>query len=327
MQRDGVSIRLVAGLSAIAVLLSAMPAAASSSERVIELSWAAPSSCPGVGEVRADLERIIGRGLDAGATPAIEARAEAEQEANGAWRLHILVIAPGNHAHERVVEGETCSEVAEAAKMIIALASGVDPTAPSKPARSIVLSEPTDADRPTKQAPKHASHPAVRLRVAGGADAASLPAPTPGFEAGLVIGFGATAIELTGGMWMGRSAVAAARPTAGGDISLAMGDIRLCRTLIDDPIELRGCGGLEAGMLSASGFGVQMPGSGRGPWIAPLLGIGAAIRVLPRFRLTFDLEALTPLVRDEFALANVGDVYRAPPITGRALFGIDVTVW
>jgi hypothetical protein len=168
-------------------------------------------------------------------------------------------------------------------------------------------------------------HPAVR--ASAGADFASLPALAPGADFALLVLFGANRVEIRGSAWVPQPATATSMPGAGGQISLLAAGLRYCRAFVQRTLELGGCGGLEAGALLARGYGVTMPVSGGGPWVAPGLGLLGLWNISPSFSLALALDGLVPVLRERFVLAGLGEIYRPPPVTGRALLGLEARLW
>ena len=84
------------------------------------------------------------------------------------------------------------------------------------------------------------------------------------------------------------------------------------------------CAGVEAGVMHATGFGVDHPGAGSEPWIAPVVGLRARVPIGDRFAMTAGGDVLVPLDRPEFLVPGVGDVYRPPAVTGRLLGGVEI---
>ncbi len=110
---------------------------------------------------------------------------------------------------------------------------------------------------------------------------------------------------------------------AGARLSLYEGGVRYCRAFVQGAIEIGGCGGVEVGALAGSSYGVTHPRSAASPWVAPGLGALGAWAISPRLSLALGLEGLVPVVRNTFQITGLGDVFRPPPVTGRALLGLE----
>ncbi len=303
-----------------AVTLLASPAGAEAPADVV-LSWSAPAGCPDEAYLRAAVERIAGRALRSPGGPRIPVRIEAMPSEGGAWTVRIAIEPLGAAApRERRLDGPTCAEVADAAAVVVAVAIAQAP-APTPPAPVPVVVEP---------GPDHAAQPAPApelrpgLRVFGGMDFASLPAPSFGVEVAAVLVSGADRVEVRGSGWLPEQAMAASPAMAGAHVSLVAAGARYCRALVQHTIDLGACAGVEAGALLGNSFGVTHPASGAAPWVAPDLGVLGLWNLTRRFSLALELDGLVPLVRESFQIGGVGAIYRPPPVTGRALLGLEL---
>lgn len=92
----------------------------------IDLTWVAPDSCPDLGWVNSEIERLLGRPLGSVKEPRTQAAATVAQLGPQKWRLK-LVTLQNNKGGERELYAEQCQPLARAAALILAL--GVDPQA------------------------------------------------------------------------------------------------------------------------------------------------------------------------------------------------------
>ncbi len=76
--------------------------------------------------------------------------------------------------------------------------------------------------------------------------------------------------------------------------------------------------------MSADGFGVRSPGAGSALWIAPLAEAALALPLGRLFALRLDVGVLAPVERPPFVLENVGPVFGASAVVGRAALGAEV---
>ncbi|WP_438019786.1 hypothetical protein WMF18_12285 [Sorangium sp. So ce315] len=198
-----------------------------------------------------------------------------------------------------------------------ARAAGAPPAASSPP--------PPDAGRPAGAGPPHEARLDLRgtLRAFGVLDASALPAVAPG--AGLAAGalLGAVRAEVSGAYFGAQKGLVPAT-SMGGDVWLASGALHLCYASRHKDLEIGPCAGLEAGVMSATGFGVTSPGSNRALWLAPQLGALATYALSDQVRVPLAVEVLFPVVRDEFVLVGIGSVHRIPAVTARAALGVEL---
>ncbi|WP_437878103.1 hypothetical protein [Sorangium sp. So ce513] len=356
--RQGISVALAAALAA-----AATEARAGEGAWGVDLDWAAPDACADGGRVLAEIEQRLGRPAAAHGGPRLRARAEVSQNARGSWDLH-LTTTLGEATSSRDLHGETCAELASAAALIIALAldpeaaarapmgsapgtgpeadtdagalpdagPGALPDEAAEPDAGAAgtppaASSPTppDAGRPAAVGAPHGAPLDLRgtLRAFGVLDASALPAVAPG--AGVAAGalLGAVRAEASG-TYFGTQKALVPATSMGGDVWLASGGLRLCYASRHKDLEVGPCAGLEAGVMSATGFGVTSPGSNRALWLAPQLGALATYALSDRVRVPLAVDVLFPVVRDEFVLVGIGSVHRIPAVTVRAALGVEV---
>jgi hypothetical protein len=291
----------------------------------VDVTWSAPPECPTEPAVRASVLGLLGRSQPPAGAPPIPVRMTASRSAQGTWSVRIEIEHPGSAApHERHLDGDTCAEVADAAAVVTALA--IAPSLATLPPEKAPAAPATPKDPPPDRAAAPSRSPKLRpgLRVLGGADFASLPSPAPGAVIGAVLLLGDNRFEILAAGWFPMRATSAARSTAGGNIGLLTGGARYCRTFLQLPVELAGCAGFEAGALIGGGFGVQQPATSTSPWFAPGLGLLGLYPISPAFALALGVDGLVPVARGAFALDGLGEVYRAPSISGRALGGVEL---
>lgn len=129
--------------------------------------------------------------------------------------------------------------------------------------------------------------------------------------------------EVVGTWFPGRDARLAGSD-AGAEVSLMVVTPRGCWVPRRGRLELAGCLGLELGSLRAEAFGVSDPGVGSALWLAPHVGILGGLELAPPVRLVVGVEAAVPLARERFVLVGVGDVHQPPPVTARAVVGLEL---
>jgi hypothetical protein len=315
----------IAATFSTAVLLSTAARAAEPAD--VTLRWTAPASCPDEAHVRAAVEAVAGHPLHAPGAPRVTVAIEAAPSGEGAWAVRIAVAHPGDAApRERRIEGASCAEVADAAAVAVALALAAEAAPPEPPRRPPVLVPAVatpPADDPHELPPEPEAPPLhPGLRVLAGADFASLPGPAFGVEVAGLLGFGANRVELRGAAWLPKTAEATAMADA--RIALYVAGVRYCRFVLQGTVDIGGCAGIEAGALVGSSQGVTHPGSGTSPWLAPELGALGAWEFSRYVALSLGLSGLVPVVREHFEIAGLGDVYQPPPLTFRALVGLEV---
>ncbi|WP_438010008.1 hypothetical protein WME89_15935 [Sorangium sp. So ce321] len=202
-----------------------------------------------------------------------------------------------------------------------ALPEATSPPAPDPGAPA--ASAPVEARPSPGVAPSPGPRLRGALRALGVLDTSALPAVAPG--AGIAAGalIGPVRVELSIAYFGAQQALIEAT-TMGGDVWLIAGGLRVCYATRHHAFELGPCAGIEGGVMSAAGFGVAAPGSNRALWLAPQLGALATYALSDGVRIPLAVDALLPLVRDDFVLVGIGSVHRIPAATLRASLGVEV---
>lgn len=112
----------------------------------------------------------------------------------------------------------------------------------------------------------------------------------------------------------------------GGRFDLLAGSLDGCALLLRGLLSPRVCGGLEAGSLQGSAYGVSSPGSGSAPWLAARAGAALAWAPSPGpgLRLWLALFGIVPVERPVFVVEGRGPVYRPAAVSGRASLGVEL---
>jgi hypothetical protein len=350
----------VVGLAVLAV----SGAAFADEPAPIVLRWSAPAGCPTESEVREDVDRVLGGAPAASSPRHLRAEAVVTRAGKAGFRIHLVTDMGGSLGERDFGGPTCRAVAKAAAVIValtfdpdaIARKSGsvappsptpgpadqvATPPAPPPPSAAPAAPEPlppptppplplppsVEPPPPPPPAPSAPSAPGRPRFVIGVTTAVSL-----GALPGVGVGFGGHAgilagrfqADLSAAYWPARTATLAARPTVGGDFRLAAGDARACVAVLRAPVELGPCVGLEVGSMSADGFGVRSPGSGSALWIAPLAEAALALPLGRLFALRLDVGVLAPVERPPFVLENVGPVFGASAVVGRAALGAEV---
>lgn len=318
-----VSLGLVAGARA-------QPAARPSA---FSLTWEAPPGCPSSERILAETDRILA-GSTVRTDPPIEAHARVRQEGER-WLLS-LETRRGEAVGNRELAGESCTALGEA--MIVILVLMIDPALvpetpprlepepaaevapPPRPAPPAVVSRPTS---PPAVAPGcRWDRPALSLSALG--DLGALPAPAGGGE----LGFGLRRCALSASAALRalapRTGEAELDTGAGGDLWLAAGGAALGLVRAAGPLELGARGGLEVGVMSGRGVGINHPDSGRALWLAASAGAVLGVPLAGRLEAVVGLDLVVPLLRPRFVIDDLGSVHRAAAVTGRLALGLEL---
>jgi hypothetical protein len=315
--------------------------------RPFDLAWSAPQGCPAAADVREAVERYVGRPLS---TEPIAARATVTREKTERWRLSLRTTFRGD-TRERVIEGDSCGAVADAAALVLAFL--IDPNSVEASAPSVSPSLPSDrstiaslpeapvasaraeapvfqpatkspiVDSPPPTTPTSQPAPARRwtLRATAGADSSSLPSWTGFVGVDVARAFGRGSLELSGAYYAPRSReISQGR---GGTFDLLTLGARGCYAAFGPTFEVSPCVGAEYGTVRGTGFGVGDPGAGKGLWLAATMAGAARWRMTPGLGTMAEVGITLPLVRPDYVIDNVGFVYRTDFVGLRLLAGLE----
>jgi hypothetical protein len=279
----------------------------------------------------------------------------------GKFAAHIRVVDESTRsaALERVLEAQSCAQLADAIAVAVALALGADDSdaereAGSYPAvatRSETSGEPAPsgvssagapialAARGTPpadgQAPSGASGAPAEswvpsLSVWLLADVGSLPAPGLGAAVGAELTGRRLSLRALGSLLFEQHTEvdSSLSPAPGARLQLFTGSLLACIPVFDGAataITAQACLGVELGRLAGEGTGVPAPRRGGALWVAPRVDAGAAWSVPHSpWQLAILLTVASPLNRNEFELNDIGTVHRPPNVVGRLSFGVGV---
>jgi hypothetical protein len=140
-------------LLATAAMLGAVRVEAEPPPRAFDIDWTAPETCPASADVRAGIERYLGRPV-ASSADAVAARAVVTREKGNQWRMK-LTTTVRRETRERVIEGDSCRAVADAAALILAFVIDPKSAATRSPATSATGTAPaaTEMSAPESPAP------------------------------------------------------------------------------------------------------------------------------------------------------------------------------
>jgi hypothetical protein len=325
----------------------------------LALAWSAPADCPSRDTVVAEVRRLLGGKIDN--PDNVSARAEITRRES--YHLH-LTLSVGGSERARDVEAPTCAALGDTAALIVALA--IDPNAgddlvdsqhskplpsleesrgpaplptfsipPPPPPESVVPPPPPPFSMPLTPSPPTPAKKSVPGRVQAHAGLASeqgaFGQPSVSGRAGAAFVRLPLRIELSGIFeWVGRIAAPQA-DGKGGSFWLVAAALAGCYERApsgdsEGASTAAGCAGLEAGSVSASGFGILAPVERASPWVAPFVGAIGRWAFHPRVALRLDLSVFIPVVRADFRIDGVGLVHRTGVLGARGGAGLELTL-
>lgn len=309
-----------------------------------QIGWSAPPSCPAAAEAQATLDRLLAESQTADDGPAIRVRIEA----SGDRFVATVAIGPTS---DRVLEGDACAQVADAALLIVAMA--IDPrldasstlevpepeAPPETEPESAPEPDPEPVPSPTRDAPPTATTPArdpdpierdpprriprprALVRASAGMGIGGPPIVTAVVAIGVAAQWRRARIELDGDLWTPRERRSAPDDPTGVDVVGWTVGVRGCGSPIAARIELPICGGVRTGALRGRGTGPITSIAASSIWVTASAGVGLWGWIRPRFALALDLDATVALTMPRFQLEPGGVVFRALPAGMRAIFG------
>lgn len=325
----------------------------STADEPIDLQWKAPAGCPSSAEVLARIE------VSPQSHPVV-ARAEVS-EGDSEWSLVLRVEGYGG-VDTRALQGESCEALADAAALLIQVATGPEADAETPPGPVSVPPERRDeevtadddaTDGGSTEGPEviGTRSPVRRPGPRGGrpdpepTDTEGLPLAVHARAAGLVQ-FGA----MLPGIVAGGAGVAAgisipwfrveARGTYLAPRDLDDADnpgvgIRVdgwglggsaCGLWEGERLFVPACLGAQAGRTRARAYGLEQDGVGRGLWAQAIADVGLGIRLHPRVALTAGAEVAVSLRRPSFHVRGFPTLFQTGTAASRAVVGVEVLV-
>jgi hypothetical protein len=326
-----------------AALLVASPSAA---EVPLALAWRVPGGCPPREQVIAEVERLLAS--RAARSSRVTASATIAKS-GGDYQLRMTIEGK----RERVLTAPTCAEVADAAALILAIAinpsaameaprkKGAPAAPPPQPPKRPPPRESAKRPPPPRPvraakvvAPRPAPPPPKRRFISGfatlGADEGTFVGATPQVRAGGAFFGRSLRLELGGHFTWGGRIASRSLTTVGAELWRAGGALSLCfdRALdAADPRAPRGalCGGFEAGVIHAQGYGVT--DSVIAPWLAPTVGGVLRWPARSRVGLRVDLGVSVPIIEPVFRIVGVGTVHPVGAVSARGGVGVEVDIF
>jgi hypothetical protein len=310
---------------------------------VLRFSWDAPNGCPSGESVRAAALRNA-------PAAAIPLEADAVVSHRDRWSV-TLRTRRADASGERVLEAASCTALADATAVILALAlvppgeaisataapvtttttgavtATPEPTTAAPTVPEAAPAKPAEEDRaPSAAAPpksKTDSKPAIALGAFAATDATTLPGVALGGGGSLAWTPSALRIEVTANLFAGQSQAIDAS-TAGARFSMTSLGAGACYTLLHGALELAPCGGGSMHWVSAEGFGATANYDASARWAALDAGLLARAPLTSWLALRARADGLVPLGRPSFEVENEGVVHKPPPLGIRAALGVEL---
>lgn len=302
-------------------------------EPASSLGWEAPEECPDARALQVDVERLLGRPLDAADLTSIGMDGRVKRRGK-AWHLWLEI----GGAQARELDAPRCETLAEVAALYVALA--VDPMAMLDAEVPAALSTSRDyagttelpwpdaqggttLDTPPVTVKKRARELGIGARFMAGVSGFLLPGAAAGVAVGFAVMLPRARFEALGSYSLPTEAEHDEEPDIGAEIQLGAAALRGCPVLKARRWEFPLCAGVEVGAMVARGLGVEKPTVQRSLWAAITAGGAAAWQPVSAIALWAQVDAVVPLVRPGFAVEGLGSLFRAPPAGVQGFLGLE----
>jgi hypothetical protein len=327
----------VSALSVLSVgLLGAAPLGAQAPKPPLELQYQAPEPCPRASAFLSALIRLVGSGEQT--SRRLTANVNIRKDAPDDFTLRLTTKLDGISG-ERVLNGRSCSAVADAAVVTLAIILNPDVEIPADagieahdqpvkpPYSELVPVTPHTATPPPPATPTEQSKPIGWILASGvGLHFGTMPQPGPEISLGLGAKYRQLSVIASGLYAPPETSTIAGKGQAGGRLWHWTLTATSCLSFLAKPPSLGACAGGAFTHVQGRGVGVTESRRGSTSWFSPTLGIFAdfPLRNHAAFRLIAVGEV--PLARPNTHLDDMGTVQRPAALTARLEGGVIVNV-
>lgn len=326
-------------LAAFGFVAASLVGSRADAAELLRLSWDAPNGCPSGESVRS----AAVRNAPASAVPL---EADAVVSHRDRWTVTLRTRRP-EASGERVLEAASCTALADATAVILALAlvppgeeavvpattttAAADATPAPAPAANVnagpqappQVSQDRPRSSPVRSLSKSSGPPALAIGGFFATDATTLPGVAIGGGGLLAWTPGALRIEAHGSAFAGQSRTVD-QSTAGARFTMTSLGAGACYRVLDGAIELSPCAGGSMHWVSAEGFGATANYDASARWAAIDGGLLARAPLTSWLALRGRVDGLVPLGRPSFEVENEGVVHKPPPFGIRAALGVEL---
>lgn len=339
------SCRRVALRSLFGVALIALPAGADPPT----VAWHAPEGCGSTEDLRAAVARLLRPETTDAAYTRFDA--SAAPTSDGHWTLTLAAFS-SRIEWSRQVHGATCSELREAAAVMIALA-----IEPNRRAELAEQSEPPSAPRANGGGAPASIRPAPAPRGPGtvppftqpgggqsissaeqrssrgsaatwaigartGLAVGVLPKPTLAVWLGGLRAWGPWHLDGDAGWLLPRSSTAAGGDDVGARIGAAVGTLGVGIAPVRQPLQLVFCAKLQAGLMYGHSIGLDVKELHVGPWVAGATGVSVAYPAERALAAVATADAWAPVWKTAFLLRDGREIHRPEALSGMVAVGL-----
>jgi len=294
------------------------------SDSDLVLGWSVADGCPDGAAARKAIDSLLGERRSRGhAPPRAQVNVVITQRGDGRFEAQVSVHDV-DASVERRFDGARCSNVAQAATLIVAMTLEPMSAAERMPAAAPASLPPTA----TEVTPTSAERVQIAIGVGALGDTGSLPQPSMGVTATLAVDVAATRLEVNASQWLARLALRGPHPDDGGEIGLISGGLQGCYDMlrgVSPDFALAPCLGGEVGSSAgqAQGRELENPRSRGALWVAVLASLTLRQRTASSVGWWFSAGAGVPVIRPNFVIKDFPQpVFQAAPVVGRASIGL-----
>jgi hypothetical protein len=351
--------RAVTLLTAVGWLVRATPGQADEGQVTGALEWHRADGAEGCIDRETLAERVdrqLGRPAVVAASRGdvtIEGRVERAPAGRPGFRAHLTAARDGSPlgARDLGTDRAECAALDDSLTLVVALLIDPEhvlaerappsPAPPSPPAASDATLSPREwagVREPWSPAVPEHDVPAVTRRspwraeldASGELLVGLMPSPAPGLRAAVsLLPASIPAVEL-GVEWFSNESTGSA--AGGGSFGLVEGSLDVCPTIGRwSRLRLAACGGVDAGAMTAQGFGFSHLESHAEATVALGAGARATFHIAGPLLAFAGLRALVPLVRPDFVYADGAGktplIYQPAAVGGAAEVGLGTTIF
>jgi hypothetical protein len=298
----------------------------------VEVEWQAPEQCPDQAWFTARIERFLDRPINEAVVEPVSAKASVTEDA-GRFRAS-LTLRSGEREQIRELEDHSCDVLAAATAFIVAVTIDPDVVFVAQDPTAEQDAEPEPVPEPDPATPEPEPEPALpdpdarrfplrgAVRVHGNGAVGLLPGFSPGLGAAAALLVGRARVEVSGAWHFERQLDLGQSRSA--EFRLWALGARGCWAPGVSKFEFPLCAGVHAGSMRGRSEGIAETATQSSPWLAARVGPGFVYLPSRYAGLYLGGEALFPLIRPQFSIENVGEVYTPPAVAGLFQFGLEV---
>ncbi|MDB4934134.1 MAG: hypothetical protein JWP87_1106 [Labilithrix sp.] len=297
----------------------------------LELTWDVPAECPPASHVERRVAQILQGPPPAKSIVVAVARIRRADD-SGRFELS-LSIRTGDVEESRTIDAASCSALAEASAVVIALAINPEKESPAEtppsptPASTAMAPIPPLVPRPPQPPRPPRYHYALGLGAA--VDSGTLPDVGAGMLASIAVRIDRVRLGVLSTLWFRQEPTFDASGQAGASFDMIAAGAFGGYMVALGPVALGPVANLEATFVRVRGFGIRTPRASWTGWPTAVLGGRAELRVSSWLGLFARADAAFAVAAPTFTLGNAesGLSLHSPAIPAARLgFGAEIVI-